>query len=79
MDWFIGFIDGAILHTCNLASTSWVIYAPPGQLVSLGGTFLGLVTNNVAEYNVFIEIIWDVISHGITYLEFRLDSQLVVS
>ena len=36
-------------------------------------------TNNVAEYSASIELLWDVISHGITYLEVRLESQLVVS
>ena len=34
---------------------------------------------NVVEYSVVIELLWDVISHGITCLEVRLESQLVVS
>ena len=35
--------------------------------------------NNVAEYSVIIELLRDVISHGVHSLEVRLDSQLVVS
>ena len=76
---FVGFTDGDSRHTCNLASTAWVIYSPSGQLVALGGTCLGPATNNVTEYRAVIEILWDDFSHGITQLEVRLDSQLVVS
>ena len=79
LEWFIGFLDGAIRHTCNLDSATWVIYAPTRQLVASGGICLGLATNNVVEYNVVIELIWDAISHGITFLEVILHSQLVVS
>jgi ribonuclease HI len=46
--------------------------------VSSGGICLGSSMNNVAEYIVVIEILRDVISHGIHSLEVRLDSQLVV-
>ena len=73
-EWFIGFTDGASCHTCNLASAAWVIYSPSGPLVASGGACLGPTTNNVAEYRVVIEILWDALSHGITQLEFRLDS-----
>ena len=78
-EWFVGFVDGTSHHTCNLASTAWVIDSPLGQLVASGGAFLGPTTNNVAEYRAFIELLWDSLSCGITQLEVRLDSQLVVS
>ena len=76
---FVGFADGVSHHTSNLASAAWVIYSPSGQLVSSGGAYLGSASNNVAEYRDVIELLWDALSHGITQLEFRLDSQLVVS
>ena len=76
---FVCFADGASRHTCNLTSIAWVIYFPSGQLVASGGACLGLVTNNVAEYRVVIELLWDALSRSITELEVRLDSQLVVS
>ena len=76
---FIGFADGASHHTYNLASAAWVIYSPLGWLVASGGAFLGPATNNVAEYRVVIDLLWDSASCGITCLEFKLDSQLVVS
>ena len=78
-DWFISFSDGVIRHTCNLASTAWVIYSPSRQLVAFGGACLGLATNNVAEYKAVIEILWDALLCGITQLEVQLDTQLVVS
>ena len=36
-------------------------------------------SNNVAEYSVVTELLHDAISHGVHYLEVRLDLQLVVS
>ena len=76
---YIGFADGTNCHTCNLASGAWVIYSPSGQLVSAGGACLGPTSNNVAEYRDVIELLWDALSRGITQIEVRLDSQLVVS
>ena len=75
----IGYADGASWHTRNIASTAWVIYLPSGQLLSSGGSCLGLATNNLAEYSAVIELLVDVIHHGIDHLIVRLDSQLVVS
>ena len=51
---FVGSIDGASLHTCNLASAACVIYSPSGQLVASGGACLGPTSNNVAEYRAVI-------------------------
>jgi ribonuclease HI len=46
--------------------------------VSLGGIFLRSATNNVAKYHVFIEILIEASSLGISQLIMNLDSQLVV-
>ena len=78
-EWFIGFAYDASRHTCKLDSTAWVIYSPSGQLVASRGACLGPATNNVAEYRAIIELLWDALSRGITQLEVRLESQLVVS
>ena len=76
---FVGFADGASRHTFNLASAAWLIYSPSGWFVASGGACLGPSTNNVAEYRAVIELLWDALSRGITQLEVRLHSQLVVS
>jgi ribonuclease HI len=75
---YLGFADGAIHHTWNLDSATWVVYSPEGLLVSSGGVCLGPSMNNVAKYSVVIELLHDAISHGILSLEVHLDSQLVV-
>jgi len=70
--------DGAIHHTQNMASATWVIYSPKGQLVSSGGVCLEPSTNNVVEYRIVIELLHDAISHGVQSLEVQMDFQLVV-
>jgi ribonuclease HI len=75
---YLVFTDSIIHHTQNLAFIAWVVCSPEGQLVPSNGVFLGPSMNNVNEYSGVIEILCDVVSHGINYLEFRMDSQLVV-
>jgi ribonuclease HI len=74
---FFGFADGASQHTQNIASTAWVIYQFD-QVVSSGGIFLGLATNNMAEYHVVIGLLTQASSLGISRIIIYLDSQLVV-
>ena len=76
---YIGLTDGAICHTQHSPSAGWVIYTPTGEVLSSGGVCLWPSSNNVVEYSVVIELLRDVISHGVLSLEVRLDSQLVVS
>ena len=75
---YVGFVDGASRHTQHSASVAWVIYTPMGQVLSSGGVCLRPSSNNVVEYSVVIELLWDVVSHGILSLEVHLDSELVV-
>ena len=53
---YIGFADGAIHHTCNLASAAWVIYSPLGQLVATGGAWfpssIELIRYEILSYYV---------------------------
>ena len=76
---YVGFRDGVSHHTQHSASATWVIYTPTGQVLSSGGVCLWPSSNNVVEYSVIIELLWDFISHGVLSLEVCLDSQLVVS
>jgi ribonuclease HI len=46
--------------------------------VSSRGVYLEPSTNSVVEYNAIIDLLRDTISHGVRYLEFLLDSHLVV-
>jgi ribonuclease HI len=76
---FFGFTDDASWNTWRLASTAWVIFTPQGQFLSSGGICLGDTTNNVAEYNVVLELLHDALSLGISHLRVYLDAQMVVS
>ena len=71
---YIGFADGASRHTQNSSLTAWVIYTPMGQVLSSGGVCLWPSSNNIVEYSVIIELLWDAISHGVISLEICLDS-----
>jgi ribonuclease HI len=75
---YLRFANGASRHTQNLASPAWVVYSLEGLPVSSSGACLEPSMNNVAEYSTIIELLHDVISHGIHSLEVCLDSQLVV-
>ena len=75
---FVGFADGASCSTRNLSSAAWVIYNPIGELVNLHGVCLGPATNNVAKYNVILELLNEAVNLGIRALLVYLDSQLVV-
>jgi len=76
---YFGFVDGASLHTQNIASTAWVIYYPSGQLMVSSGVRIGPASNNIVEYTVVINLVSEAISYGIDSLVVCLDSQLVVS
>ena len=76
---FVGYADGASQHMRSLASATWLIFSPQGQLLSSGGICLGDTTNNVIEYSAVIELLRDALSLGISRLWVYLDAQLVVS
>ena len=75
---FYGFVDGACHHTLNLASAAWVLYSPAHDLVSSGAVCIGLVTNNIAEYQEVIGLLTEAASQDIRDLVVFMESQLVV-
>ena len=75
---FLGYVDGANHGSWSITSTAWVIFTPSSQVLSSGGSFLGLVTNNVAEYSTSIELIVKANTLVIQQIIIKLDSQLVV-
>lgn len=46
--------------------------------MSLHRVCISCLTNNIVEYNILIELLFDAIAHGIHHLVVRLDSQLLV-
>lgn len=49
-----------------------------GAVVRRGGRFLGVATNNVAEYEALVWGLRTALDHGVQRIEVRADSQLVV-
>jgi ribonuclease HI len=74
----ISYADGASRWTQNLASAAWALYTPSHEMLHSSDICLGSMTNNQAEYTVFIGLLADVQHHRIRHLNFFLDSQLVV-
>jgi len=62
---YIGFVDDDSHSIWNLSSAAWVIYSPNNELVSIHGTCVDQTTNNIAEYNIVIELLADAIKFGI--------------
>jgi len=75
---YLGFIDGANIYTWNLAFVFWVIHNPYGQLLVTRGMYVGPTSNNMAKYNVVINLLSEGIYYGIESLVVYLDSQILV-
>ena len=75
---YVDFADGACRSTQNLSSTTWVLYDPNGELITLQGIYLGWTTNHIVEYSAFIELLLEAVALGIRDLVVKLDSQLIV-
>jgi len=70
--------DGAARGNPGPAAFGYVIVAPSGDEVALEGEAIGTATNNVAEYRGLIAGLEKAITLGVTRLEIRMDSELVV-
>lgn len=73
LETYVGYANGASRSNQKISSTTWAIFSPNGELVSLRGICIGHSTNNIVEYSVVVEIFYDAISHGIHRLVIRLD------
>jgi ribonuclease HI len=79
------FTDGGARGNPGPAATGYVIHSPTGEQILSGGTFLGLATNNLAEYQAVLDALNEVILYKKNQnletldLAFHLDSLLVVN
>ena len=78
---FTIFTDGASRGNPGLSSTGFVI-KKDGETIFAGGSFLGVATNNIAEYTAIIEAFQKAqeltTSTSETNINFKLDSKLAV-
>lgn len=72
------FTDGGSRGNPGKAAIGYLLFNDQGELVDSGGKYLGIATNNFAEYTALITGINLAISHGVKDLVCTLDSELVV-
>ncbi len=70
--------DGGARGNPGPAGSGFVLEEPGGAVVRSGGRFLGVATNNQAEYDALIWGLETALEHGVRTIEVRADSELVV-
>ena len=72
------FADGGSRGNPGHAASGAVLVSPDGTVIGEVGTYLGIATNNVAEWNGVVDGLIEARRLGIERLAVRLDSELVV-
>lgn len=70
--------DGGARGNPGPAGAGFVLESPAGEVVRSGGRFLGVATNNVAEYEALVWGMRTALAHGVRSLKVCADSELVV-
>ncbi|OGE43897.1 hypothetical protein A3B45_02610 [Candidatus Daviesbacteria bacterium RIFCSPLOWO2_01_FULL_39_12] len=75
------YTDGASRGNPGLSSYGFIVQDAGGKLLHKEGRYIGITTNNVAEYSAVLQAFRYVLNHfkpALTTLNFYLDSRLVV-
>jgi len=72
------FADGGSRGNPGPAASAAVLFDPSGELLEEIGAYLGVATNNVAEWTALVLGLEAAAKRGIRRLAVRLDSELVV-
>ena len=75
---YIIHIDGASRGNPGHASYGFAVLDPSGKVLHSGSGYIGISTNNVAEYTALLEALRFALAKGIQSVEIRSDSELVV-
>lgn len=70
--------DGGSRGNPGPGALGYVLCDPSGKEVEAKGEFLGVCTNNVAEYRSLIAGLGAAARHGVRTLQVQMDSELVV-
>lgn len=76
---FIIYTDGGSRGNPGPSSAGYVIYGSKGSVIDKGGMYIGVTTNNQAEYEAVRFGLERARELGADSIEFRLDSMLVVN
>ncbi len=72
------FADGGSRGNPGPAASGAVLLGPDGETIEEIGSYLGIATNNVAEWNALLIGLEAALARGVRRLTVRLDSELVV-
>jgi ribonuclease HI len=72
------FADGGSRGNPGPAASGAVLYAEGGEVLQEIGTYLGVATNNVAEWTALLEGLKAAVALGVDEIAVRMDSELVV-
>ncbi len=70
--------DGGARGNPGPAGAGFVLEDCAGEVVRSGGRYLGEATNNVAEYEALIWGLATAVDQGVSHIEVRADSELMV-
>ena len=72
------FADGGSRGNPGPAAAGAVLFGEGGEVLQEVGTYLGVATNNIAEWTALIEGLQAALALGIDEIAVRMDSELVV-
>jgi ribonuclease HI len=72
------YADGGSRGNPGPAASGAVLYGEDGEVLEEIGTFLGVATNNIAEWTALLEGLKAALARGVDDIDVRLDSELVV-
>lgn len=78
-DKIIAYSDGGSRGNPGPSASGYVLMDASEKVIYEGGTFLGITTNNIAEYQAVYLGLEKALELGATVVDFRLDSLLVVN
>lgn len=78
-DSFIVYSDGGSRGNPGPSATGFVIMNAKEEVITDGGEYLGVTTNNQAEYQAVYAALQKALELGVNNVDFRLDSNLVVN
>jgi ribonuclease HI/ADP-ribose pyrophosphatase YjhB (NUDIX family) len=75
----VAYTDGGSRGNPGPSAAGFVLLDTDGTVIREGGSYLGITTNNVAEYQAVYLALEEAAEIGASVVDFRLDSQLVAN
>ena len=76
--WFNLYVDGSAWGNPGDAGVGAVLYGPDGEVEARGSRYIGIATNNEAEYEAFTFGLWLAKKYFVSNLKVHTDSEVVL-